>query len=60
VIELARRIGEVPLGGLLAVVADDPAAGSDVAAWCRLRDHQFVGERREPDGVPAYLVRRLT
>jgi TusA-related sulfurtransferase len=58
VIALARRIGEVGVGGLVALVADDPAARADVPAWCRLRGHHYEGERAEPDGVPAYLVRR--
>jgi TusA-related sulfurtransferase len=60
VIALARRIGEVGVGGLVALVADDPAARADVPAWCRLRGHRYEGERAEPDGVRAYLVRRLT
>lgn len=59
VIALARHITEVDVGDVIAVAADDPAARSDVPAWCRMRGHQYVGERSEPDGVPAYGVRRL-
>lgn len=59
VIELARRIADVPPGGLVALEADDPAAATDVPAWCRLRAQEYVGERRSPDGVPGYLVRRV-
>lgn len=57
VIELARRIGDVPVGGVVVVLADDPAAALDVPAWCRLRGQEFLGAR---DGgpVPAYAVRR--
>jgi TusA-related sulfurtransferase len=58
VIELARRINEVDVGAVIAVVADDPAARLDVPAWCRMREQGYVGERAEPDGVPAFLVRR--
>ena len=57
VIELARHIGDVAVGDTVTVVADDPAAASDIAAWCRMRDHEFVGTREDPDG-PAYDVRR--
>ena len=57
VIELARHIGDVAIGDTVTVVADDPAAASDIAAWCRMRDHEFVGTREDPDG-PAYDVRR--
>ena len=59
IVELARHITQVPVGGLVAVVADDPAAGPDVQAWCRMKRHEYVGEEVTPDGVPVYLVRRL-
>ncbi len=57
IIELARHIGDVPVGSIVAVVSDDPAAANDVPAWCRMRDHDYVGERPDGDAV-AYLVRR--
>jgi TusA-related sulfurtransferase len=60
VIELARRIGEVEVGQVVAVVADDSAARVDVAAWCRMRGQEYVGEQAAADGTPAYLVRRLS
>ena len=59
IIELGRRHGEVPVGGVVAVVAEDPAARVDVPAWCRLRGQEYVGEDTAPDGVARYLVRRL-
>jgi tRNA 2-thiouridine synthesizing protein A len=58
VIELARRIGEVEVGGVVAVIADDPAAATDVPAWCRLRGHDYVGSGDPLDGAPSFLVRR--
>ena len=60
IIELARRIAEVEIGGLVALVADDPAAGPDVQAWCRMRAQEYVGQETADDGVPIYLVKRLT
>lgn len=60
VIELGRRYAEVPPGALVAVVADDVAARHDVPAWCRMRGQEYVGEEIADDGVPRYLVRRLT
>jgi tRNA 2-thiouridine synthesizing protein A len=53
IIELARRIGEVEVGGLAELLADDPAAGPDLAAWCRMRGHEIV--LSEP---PRFVVRR--
>lgn len=60
VIELGRRYAEVAPGGLVAVVADDVAARHDVPAWCRMRGQEYVGEETADDGVPRYLVRRVT
>jgi TusA-related sulfurtransferase len=59
VLDLARHIDEVDLGATITVEADDPAARPDIAAWCRLRGHEYVGERTSDDGTPAYVVRRL-
>lgn len=43
VIALARRLPRLPVGAVLRVLADDPAAGNDIAAWCRLRDQEHLG-----------------
>ena len=58
IIELARHIGEVAVGDAITVVSDDPAAASDIAAWCRMRDHELVATTTEADAT-AYEVRRL-
>jgi len=59
VIALARRIGDVEVGGTVTVLAHDPAARVDVPAWCRMRGQEYVGADVSDDGVPAYRVRRL-
>jgi TusA-related sulfurtransferase len=59
VIELARHIGDVEVGGLVAVVATDAAARVDVPAWCRMTGHELVGEEAADDGSPRYVVRRV-
>jgi tRNA 2-thiouridine synthesizing protein A len=59
ILDLARRIGEVPVGRTVIVEADDPAALPDVQAWCRMRGHEYVGAAAADDGTPAYAVRRL-
>jgi tRNA 2-thiouridine synthesizing protein A len=58
VIALARRLPALPVGSVLRVLADDPAAAVDIPAWCRLRGQEYVGESTV-DGTPAYDVRRL-
>jgi TusA-related sulfurtransferase len=60
IIELAKAVPHVAVGDLLAIVADDPAARHDVAAWCRMRGQEYVGEELTDDGVPRYVVRRLS
>ncbi len=59
IIELARRIGDVEVGGLVGVTADDVAARYDVPAWCRMTGQEYVGEEAADDGVPRYVVRRV-
>ncbi|WP_240529915.1 sulfurtransferase TusA family protein, partial [Streptomyces mangrovisoli] len=59
VIELAKVIGEVPVGSTVRVLADDEAARLDIPAWCEMRGQEYVGE--EPaDRGSAYVVRRLS
>jgi tRNA 2-thiouridine synthesizing protein A len=60
VIELGKRYAEVPVGGLVAVLADDVAARTDVPAWCRMRGQEYVGEETTADGTARYVVRRTS
>ncbi|MFD6419203.1 cysteine desulfurase/sulfurtransferase TusA family protein [Streptomyces sp. NPDC060194] len=57
VIELAKVIGDVPVGGTVTVLADDAAARLDIPAWCEMRGQEYVGESPAERGV-AYAVRR--
>ncbi len=59
VVELARHLGDVEPGRVVAVVAHDPAARVDVPAWCRMRGQEYLGEDLADDGAPRYLVRRV-
>jgi len=60
VIELARAVTEAEVGDTVALTADDPAARADVQAWCRMRAQEYVGEEAAEDGVPTYVVRRIS
>jgi cysteine desulfurase len=57
VIELAKVIGDVPVGGLVTVLSDDEAARLDIPAWCGMCGQEYVGERPAERGA-AYVVRR--
>lgn len=59
VIELAKVIGDVPVGGTVRVLADDEAARLDIPAWCEMRGQEYVGEEPAERGT-AYVVRRMT
>jgi tRNA 2-thiouridine synthesizing protein A len=58
IIMLAERINQVATGGVIAVLADDPAAFTDVPAWCRLKSHEHVGSYELPQGGWSIHVRR--
>lgn len=55
VIALARQLPQVPVGEVVRILADDPAAANDIQAWCRMRDQEYLGP---VDGSPAFDVRR--
>ena len=57
IIMLAERIREVPIGQVIAVLADDPAARTDVPSWCAMKSHDFVAATDLPQGW-ALLIRR--
>ncbi|MFJ1702220.1 cysteine desulfurase/sulfurtransferase TusA family protein [Kitasatospora sp. NPDC088346] len=63
VIELAKRIGDVAVGGTVVVLADDEAARLDIPAWCGMRGQEYLGEAPAAayggDRGRAYLVRRV-
>jgi tRNA 2-thiouridine synthesizing protein A len=42
IIMLAERIGSVPIGSVVAVLADDPAAYTDIPAWCAMKSHSLA------------------
>ena len=54
VIKLAKALPTVAIGDTVTVIADDPAAATDIPAWCRMRSQDLVsaGENR-------YVVRRV-
>lgn len=42
IIMLAEQIGGVLIGEVIAVLADDPAAFSDVPAWAAMKSHDLA------------------
>ncbi|MBO2452586.1 sulfurtransferase TusA family protein [Actinomadura barringtoniae] len=58
IIMLAERLREVPVGEVIAVLADDVAARTDVPAWCRMKSQDFVREETLPHGGWGFHIRR--
>ncbi|MGV1009898.1 MAG: sulfurtransferase TusA family protein [Dermatophilaceae bacterium] len=63
VIQLARALDAVPGGQLVRLLATDPAARTDVPAFCRLRGAELLQVSKHgqaPGGHTAYLVRQVS
>jgi tRNA 2-thiouridine synthesizing protein A len=58
IILLAEQIRDVPVGGVIAVLADDPAAYTDVPAWCQMKSHECVFRTDLPSGWSFGIRRR--
>jgi tRNA 2-thiouridine synthesizing protein A len=58
IIMLAEQIRDVPLGAVIAVLADDPAAYTDIPSWCTMKAHEFVAHAELPQGGWALYIRR--
>jgi cysteine desulfurase len=59
ILDLARAIGGVDIGSELSVLADDPAATTDIPAWCRMSGQELLGTSSQGGGATRYRVRRL-
>jgi len=57
IIMLAEQIRNVPIGATVEVLADDPAAKTDLPAWCMMKSQEFVGTAELPEGW-SFLVLR--
>ena len=57
IIMLADRIRDVRIGETIEVLADDPAAKTDLPAWCALKSQEFVASTPLPVGW-SFIIRR--
>jgi tRNA 2-thiouridine synthesizing protein A len=55
VIKLAQAFPGLAIGDTITVLADDPAAATDIPAWCRMRAQELVSADDNQ-----YVVRRLS
>jgi len=54
-LELRRRICDLPAGTVIHLIASDPAASIDLPAWCHLTGHAYLGSIRA--ATPTYALR---
>jgi tRNA 2-thiouridine synthesizing protein A len=59
IIMLADQIRDVPLGAIVSVLADDPAAYTDVPSWCAMKAHEFVYAQDLPRGWALFIRRAI-
>ncbi|MBM3897087.1 MAG: sulfurtransferase TusA family protein [Thaumarchaeota archaeon] len=57
VIKAKQAISQVPVGGVLEVLATDPAAKEDIPAWVRRAGHDLISMQQE-DETFKFLVKR--
>jgi TusA-related sulfurtransferase len=56
VIALAHAFAADPPPARVLLLADDPAARTDIPAWCSLRRRGLAWTGTDEDGAPAFLV----
>ena len=57
IIDIAKAARDLPAGTEIELLADDPAAAGDVAAWCSMRGHELVSSKPRDDGSTTYRIR---
>lgn len=56
-LELREHISRHRPGTVIYLIATDPAAPLDLAAWCHLTGHRYLGAAGEsPGGRPVYAL----
>lgn len=58
VIELAKAVRELPMGGLVRLAATDEAADVDVPVWCRMQRQRLVARSTADDGARLFDVEK--
>ena len=59
VLKAKQAISQVPIGGILEVIATDPAAKQDIPAWVRRAGHDMVSTEEENETFKFYVKRKV-
>ncbi|MBN2565417.1 MAG: sulfurtransferase TusA family protein [Candidatus Eisenbacteria bacterium] len=57
VIRVNEKIGEIGVGEVLELMADDPSSEPDIKSWTKRTDHELISIENE-GGVFRFLIRR--
>jgi len=57
VMMLHNRIADVPVGGVLRVLATDPSTTRDIPRFCQFLNHELM-QQEETDGEYLFWIRR--
>ena len=58
VLRARKRLGPLPAGARIALLADDPAAVVDVPHFCAEAGHALLSDAPEPGGGRRYVIRK--
>lgn len=58
VLKTRKRLLALPPGGVLEILADDPAAAIDMPHFCAEQGHELLDAIPEGGGVTRYRIRR--
>ena len=56
-LEVSRRVGDLPVGGLMLAVTDNEGSLADLPAWARATGHEIVRSEQRDDEF-RFLIRR--
>ena len=58
VLKARKRLNGLASGAVLTVLATDPAAPKDFAAFCEATGHTLAGVQNGPDDATTFTIRR--
>ena len=59
ILKSKRALGDVPVGGILEVLATDPGSPDDFVAFCESTGNELIASETRDDAVYRFLIKRL-
>jgi tRNA 2-thiouridine synthesizing protein A len=58
IFETRKKIDSMQAGGILKIVADDPAAETDIPSWARTTGNEMLSMKKENDKVIFFIRKK--